>query len=120
LPQIRKDAPRNQVDPQHATYTQEQIAFWNNFARELETDPGWGNCYHQRLTAVYKFLVGRGLRVLEVGCGQGDLLAAMHPKFEVGVDFSGEMLQRARRRHPELHFILADAHDFFLTWIMPQ
>ena len=104
----------NQVDHPQATYTQEQIACWNNMARELEADPGWGTYYHQRLAEIYKFLVARDLRVLEVGCGQGDLLAALSPKFGVGVDFSEEMLQRARRRHPELHFILADAHELFL------
>ena len=104
----------NQTDPHQAAYTQEQIASWNNMARELAAGPGWGNYYHQRLAAVYKFLVGRDLRVLEVGCGQGDLLAALHPKFGVGIDFSGEMLQRAKQRHPELHFLMADAHEIFL------
>jgi SAM-dependent methyltransferase len=110
-----EETPRNQVDPHQATYTQEQIAFWNDIARELDVSPSWGNYYHQRLTEVYKFLVGRDLRILEVGCGQGDLLAALHPKFGVGVDFSGEMLQRAKRLHPDLHFVLADAHELFLN-----
>jgi SAM-dependent methyltransferase len=50
--------------------------------------------------------------VLELGCGQGDLLAALQPKLGVGVDFSDKMLALARQRHPEtsLQFIRADAH----------
>ena len=41
----------------------------------------------------------------------GDLLASLHPSHGVGVDFSEEMLSRARKRHPELEFHLLDAHD---------
>jgi SAM-dependent methyltransferase len=48
--------------------------------------------------------------VLEVGCGYGDLLAALKTERGVGVDFSPEMIRYARKRHPELHFVEADAH----------
>ena len=41
---------------------------------------------------------------MEVGCGQGYLLAALSPERGVGVDFSDEMLSRARQAHPELTF----------------
>jgi SAM-dependent methyltransferase len=64
---------------------------------------------------VYRSVVAPGQRVLEVGCGQGDLLAALEPAFGVGVDFSKEMLGRARRRHPRLRFIQADVHALDLT-----
>ena len=52
-----------------------------------------------------------GLRVLELGCGLGDLLAAVKPAQGVGVDFSGAMLEQARQRHPELEFCTADAAE---------
>jgi Glycosyl transferase family 2/Methyltransferase domain len=51
------------------------------------------------------------LRVLELGCGEGDLLASLSPSEGVGVDFSQAMIDRARRKHPHLHFVVADAHD---------
>jgi SAM-dependent methyltransferase len=44
------------------------------------------------------------MSVLEVGCGQGYLLAGLSPERGVGVDFSDEMLSRARQAHPELTF----------------
>jgi SAM-dependent methyltransferase len=52
-----------------------------------------------------------GLRVLELGCGEGDLLAALQPDRGTGVDFSPRMIEQARRRHPQLQFVQADAHD---------
>ena len=53
-----------------------------------------------------------GSAVLEVGCGTGDLLAALKPAFAVGLDFSQEMVSRAKARHPSIHFINSDAHEF--------
>jgi hypothetical protein len=40
--------------------------------------------------------------VLEIGCGTGELLAAVEPSRGVGVDISGEMLRIGRERHPHL------------------
>jgi hypothetical protein len=52
---------------------------------------------------------------LEVGCGEGDLLASVKPSYGVGIDFSPEMVALARARHPDLSFIEADAHDFEIS-----
>src|SRR6266498_40363 len=65
--------------------------------------------YHQLLKRCYAFLVPPGQRVLEVGCGLGDLLAATNPARGVGVDFSPAVLALARKRHPQLKFAVADA-----------
>lgn len=68
--------------------------------------------YHRLLQAHYRFLVPPGLRVLEVGCGLGDLLAAVRPSRGLGVDFSPRMIARARARHPGLEFVVAEAQEF--------
>jgi Glycosyl transferase family 2/Methyltransferase domain len=47
-----------------------------------------------------------------VGCGLGDLLAAVKPSRGVGIDFSPAMIAQARARHPELEFHDAEALDF--------
>jgi SAM-dependent methyltransferase len=65
--------------------------------------------YHRLLERHYSFLIPVGARVLEVGCGLGDLLAAMKPSRGVGVDFSPGMIARARSRHPDLEFLETDA-----------
>lgn len=75
--------------------------------------PAEANRYYQRLLhRYYGFAVPPGGRVLEVGCGLGDLLAAVNPGRGVGVDFSSQMVQSARQRHPELEFVVADARVF--------
>jgi len=92
-------------------YREERIAHWDEVATGLDRWRGLGNAYHRRLERVYQALVPPGRRVLEIGCGEGDLLAALHPSIGVGVDFSGEMIHRATIRHPQLRFLNAAAHD---------
>jgi len=90
---------------------QKRRAHWDKVACETDIHKGWGAYYHRRLEEIYRFLVPPGKRVLELGCGQGHLLAALRPALGVGVDLSGEMLQRAKRSHPGLRFICGDVHD---------
>ncbi|HNU78687.1 MAG: glycosyltransferase [Prolixibacteraceae bacterium] len=71
--------------------------------------------YHRLLEEYYSFFIPRGSKVLELGSGTGDLLAAVAPEYGVGLDFSREMITLARQRHPELHFVEADAEDYHFT-----
>ncbi|NWG33891.1 MAG: glycosyltransferase [Chloroflexi bacterium] len=92
-------------------YQQTRIAHWDAIARKRDTWQGLGKWYHRRLAEVYRFHVPPNLRVLELGCADGRLLAELQPARGVGVDFSAEMIRRAQARHPELIFIHADTHD---------
>jgi SAM-dependent methyltransferase len=90
-------------------YREEQISYWNNYERRKS-----GRYYHDEITRIYQFLVPPNLRVLELGCGEGDLLAALKPAYGVGVDFSPRMAASARARHPELEIVHGDVHEFSL------
>lgn len=68
--------------------------------------------YHRKLAEICRFLIPPERSVLEVGCGPGDLLAAVRPSVGVGIDLSGRMISLARERHPHLNFIQASAADF--------
>src|SRR5437016_2495088 len=69
--------------------------------------------YYQRLLRrYYAFWVPAGSRVLEVGCGLGDLLAAVNPERGLGLDFSPSMVALARQRHPGIEFQVMDAAEF--------
>lgn len=98
------------VDESASAYQKARMAHWDAIARRRDHWQGAGRWYHRRLEAIYRFLVDPGQNVLEIGCGMGDLLAALQPARGVGVDFSPEMLRRARLCHPTLDFIQADAH----------
>src|SRR2546428_5483809 len=68
--------------------------------------------YYQRLLRnFFSFLVPPSLRVLELGCGAGDLLAGVNPTRGLGVDFSVPLIEEAKRRHGQLEFQLAEAAE---------
>jgi SAM-dependent methyltransferase len=98
-------------DTTGSNYQQDRITHWNTIACKRDTWHGMGKWYHQRLREIYRFHISPDQRVLELGCATGDLLAAVHPARGVGVDFSEEMIHRAREQYPDLEFIHADVHD---------
>lgn len=101
-------------------FTRDRMAHWDAIAMQADNWKSWGYFYHQRLTTVYQFLVAPGQRVLEIGCSKGDLLAALQPKFGVGLDFSGEAIAKASQSYPNLSFIHADAHNFYSKGKLPN
>jgi SAM-dependent methyltransferase len=111
------DATIAVADPAAQIHRQNRVAPWDALAQARDTRKGLGGGYRRRLIEVYQYLVTPGLRVLELGCSQGDLLAALKPSIGVGVDFSGEMLARARERYPDLYFVQADAHELVLDQV---
>jgi SAM-dependent methyltransferase len=92
-------------------YQRTRMNHWNAVAQKRDTWRGLGRWYHRRLTEIYGFLVNPNQRILEIGCGMGDLLARLQPSHGVGVDFSAEMIERARQKNPHLEFHHLDAHD---------
>jgi SAM-dependent methyltransferase len=104
------------------TETNSSSPYQNQRKRDLlsyyETDNGkqdqpvWLNRrYRERDRQFMQFLIPPGKRVLELGCGAGDLLASLQPSRGVGIDFSASAIARANVRHPGLTFVLGDAED---------
>ncbi len=103
--------PTTFFDTAGARYQQDRIAHWDTIACKHDSWRGMGRWYHHRLHEIYRFHINPNQRVLELGCANGDLLASVQPGRGVGVDFSAEMIRRAKASHPSLEFIQSDAHD---------
>ena len=107
-------------DAGYFDYRRNRVALWDTVVREQRSQRGWGGYYHRRLTEIYRFIVGPGQKVLDLGCGDGNLLSALEPSVGVGVDFSDEALGGARERHPDLRFVYADVHELDLGDPLPR
>ena len=105
-------AKLNPSDPAFLRYQHDRIAHWDRVAIKMDHWQSWGKYYSKNLSQIYRFLIPSGKRVLELGSGMGDLLADLEPEYGLGVDFSPEMVRRARQKHPELEFICQDTQLF--------
>ncbi len=65
--------------------------------------------YYRCLQRVVAARIPPGSRVLEIGCGNGDLLAGLRASRGVGIDVSGKAIAAARATHGgALHFLEGD------------
>ena len=65
--------------------------------------------YHRYLVTLVKKLVPAPRRVLELGCGTGEVLVALGGRRCVGVDISDGMVAAAKAQHPDIEFRVDDA-----------
>jgi len=63
--------------------------------------------YFKEIQRLFRFVIPEGMRVLELGCNTGRLLADVKPAYGLGVDSDPESIVAARdlfQDRPELHF----------------
>src|ERR1700732_22735 len=87
------------------------LDYYEANVEELDRWREFNVAYHEDDLKFMRFLIPPGKRVLELGCGRGDLLAALEPSYGVGVDFSASTIATANALHPDLHFVLGDVED---------
>lgn len=90
----------------------------NHFDRLADSRGRWmekNKYYHRSLADLLSFLILPGKRILEIGCGTGDLLAGLKAKESMGVDISPKMVEIAAKNHPETKFYVMDAEALDLA-----
>jgi SAM-dependent methyltransferase len=76
---------KSKISPKHPRKNN-RSEHWERIWRD--SSPSWGSYYHRWLQRVYGFVIPKGARVLELGCGSGDLLASLQPGYGFGIDFA--------------------------------
>lgn len=101
--------PSSRFEAAEKERRQARIAEYDRFAPERAWWRAKNAAYYAAIERLVRFVVPPDATVLEIGCGTGDLLAATKPAHGLGLDLSPGMIEIARRRHPELEFVVADA-----------
>jgi len=102
------------LDETKIRYQKARQDHWDYVSTRKTGSKRAGAFYHRLLQKYYRFLVPPGMRILALGCGQGDLLASLKPSFGVGIDLSDNMVRVASNNYPKLFFIQADAQNIEL------
>jgi ubiquinone/menaquinone biosynthesis C-methylase UbiE len=82
--------------------------YFDNIASQRLTWKRRNSFYHKLLEKYYCFFIPANSRVLEIGCGTGDLLIKVNPSYGVGIDFSQNMIDIAKKQYPNFKFLLED------------
>lgn len=82
--------------------------YFQTLASQQPRHPSARDQMNDDLRSALGRLIAPEARVLEVGCGAGDLLAALPQREKSGIDFLPELVAEARRRHPGLDVQEAD------------
>jgi 2-polyprenyl-3-methyl-5-hydroxy-6-metoxy-1,4-benzoquinol methylase len=70
--------------------------------------------YQTKIAQIYKNIIPKDARILELGCRSGNLLNSLEPSVGFGIDFSDEAIHQAQINYPNLTFYLLDAHEIKL------
>ncbi len=89
----------------------ELLDYYESNVEELDRWRQYNAAYHDDDRKFMQFLIPPGKRVMELGCGRGDLLAALNPSYGVGIDFSAAAIAKANARYPNLYFVLGDVEE---------
>jgi SAM-dependent methyltransferase len=65
-----------------------------------------GRCYRRQLARYYRRLIPPAASVLEVGCGDGQLLSHLPNADLTGIDLSARQIERAREKVPHGRFLV--------------
>lgn len=90
---------------------EQKIAYYESIAQQRSDWLLKAGYYKLKLTQLVSSLIPPGKKVIEIGSGSGDLLAAVHPSKGVGVDFSAAMVDLARKKYPGIRFTCEDAEN---------
>jgi ubiquinone/menaquinone biosynthesis C-methylase UbiE len=97
---VRTESPPGNIDD----YLRSWEAFFDHYASQVDHWHRRNAGYHSAIASLARFYILSGARVIEVGSGNGDLLAALNPSYGLGIDISGEMARLAASKYPHLNF----------------
>jgi SAM-dependent methyltransferase len=90
-------------------------AFMNRIGARRERYIRQSSYYYRELEKFLRWHIPENSRVLEIGCGLGNLLASVKPSLGVGIDISDEMVRFARDKYPQFQFYEMDAENLELA-----
>ena len=81
----------------------------NLVERNLDRFTRLNRTYYQDLHRIHRLLVPERSRILQIGCGNGDLLASLNPDVGVGIESNPALAAAAQERHQDLKIHQIDA-----------
>lgn len=78
--------------------------------QELYLRKNW--YYHLAIEKLCKFIIPQGSTILDLGCGNGDLINSLKPKSGIGIDLSSKQINIAKRKKTKIKFHSTSIENF--------
>src|SRR5688500_12613524 len=88
--------------------------YFESIASKRVSDRKKHSYYWNDITQYIDYFSHPELKVLEVGCGTGELLNEIRAEMKTGIDFSPSMIEIAKKRFPNLDFHVMPAEAISL------
>ncbi len=86
--------------------------FYNTIADKRKKYINRNRFYHRNILRFFSMCIPADSKILELGCGTGDLIGQLRPSEGVGVDISDAMVSIAKQKYPEVQFVCENAENF--------
>lgn len=94
---------------------QETFDTWNNIADLYQEKFMQVDLYNDTYDYICKFISKQGAKLLEIGCGPGNItkyLLAKRPDFNIfGIDMAPNMIELAKKNNPSANFAVMDSRE---------
>lgn len=104
FPRWAREVRREKLPTHMREHLKEVAEFFDHYSSSVEEWRQRNAGYHRNISSLCRFYIPASARVLELGSGTGDLLAASDPRRGVGIDISPAMVSLAASKHPDLEF----------------
>jgi SAM-dependent methyltransferase len=71
--------------------------------------------YWDSISRYCNYFIPEDSKILEVGCGTGELLAAVKGREKTGIDFCKPLIKQAKEAYPSIHFVHMEAENITLN-----
>ncbi len=95
-------------------YSSEIKEYWEQFAPKWIKYRKRRSYYWNSISKYCNYFIHPESKVLEIGCGSGDLLNEINAKEKTGIDFSSAMIRLAKEQFKDISFYEMPAEDITL------
>lgn len=90
---------------------EKNLDFFEAIAPERDKWKKKNSYYWEDVEKLCSFLIPENATVLEIGSGTGDLLACINARKKVGIDYSRNMIEIAKRKYSGINFMAMEAEN---------
>ena len=110
---IKSERKKSNLSKSHKSYKDSIKKHFDKLAKSRGTWIRKASGFYEEDILMMREFVPENSRILEIGTGNGHLLASLKPSYGVGIDISKKMIELAKKNYDSLTFINGDIENSY-------